>query len=102
MTNCHLKKLRLSGNKIGIEGAASLVEGWKHSSVLTAFLDGCFEKTHKSHLLNGEHSDCDHCGRLLQIYHFNDFKILDVERHIPKLVCSVNSEAQSLPPSVSC
>ena len=102
MTNCcHLKKLYLDGNEIGIEGAASLVEGWKHSSVLTVFLSGCFEKSHKSHLLQ-EHPDCDHCGILLRLYYFNDFIILDVGGHIPKLVCSVNSEAQSLPPSVSC
>ena len=103
MTNCcRLKELQLSGNKIGIEGAASLVEGWKHSSVLTVFLYGCFVGPHRSHLLKGDHPDCDHCGRLLQLYHFNDFITLNVEGHIPKLVCSVNSEAQSLPPSVSC
>ena len=102
MTNCHLKTLRLNVDKIGFEGAASLVEGWKHRSVLTVYLRGCFEESHELHLLNGEHPDCDHCGRLLQLYHFNDFIILDVLGHIPKLVCSVNSEAQSLPPSVSC
>ena len=103
MTNCcRLKELCLSHNEIGIEGAASLVEGWKHSSVLTVFLDGCFEESHRSHLLKGEHPDCDHCGHLLQLYNFNDFIILDMLEHIPKLVCSVNSEAQSLPPSVSC
>ena len=103
MTNCcRLKGLHLNYNWIGIEGAASLVEGWKHSSVLTVFLDECFEGSHELHLLKGEHSDCDHCGRLLQLYHFNDFIILAVGGHIPKLVCSVNSEAQLLPPSVSC
>ena len=103
MTNCcRLKELQLSGNEIGIEGAASLVEGWKHRSVLTVSLGRCFEWSHESHLLKGEHPDCDHCGRLLKLYHFNDFIILDMRGHIPKLVCSVNSEAQSLPPSVSC
>ena len=71
-------------------------------SVLTVFLYGCFELSHKSYLLEGEYPYCDHCGRLLQLYHFNDFIILDVRGLIPKLVCSVNSEAQSLPPSVSC
>ena len=101
MTNCRLQELRLVYNKIGIEGAVSLVEGWKHSSVLTVFLVGCFELSHESRLV-GDHLDCDHCGHLLQLYHFNDFIILDVRGHIPKLVCSVNSEAQSLPPSVSC
>ena len=103
LTNCsRLKKLRLYVNKIGIEGAASLVEGWKHRSVLTVFLSGCFEESHRSHLLKGDYSDCDHCGHLLRLYHFNDFIILDMGGHIPKLVCSVNSETQSLPPSVSC
>ena len=103
MTNCcRLKELQLSGNKIGIEGAASLVEGWKHRSVLTVFLYECFELSHRSHLLKREHPDCDHCGCLLKLYHFNDFIILDVLGLIPELVCSVNSEAQSLPPSVSC
>ena len=103
MSNCcRLKELRLGGNEIGIEGAASLVEGWKHSSVLTVFLYGCFEESDELHLLKGDHPECDHCGRLLQLYHFNDFIILDVLGHIPKLICSVNSEAQSLPPSVSC
>ena len=99
---CRLKELCLSHNEIGIEGAASLVEGWKHCSVLTVFLNGCYEESHRSHLLEGEHPDCNHCGRLLQLYYFNDFIILDVRGHIPKLVCSVNSEAQPLPPSVSC
>ena len=107
MTNCHLKKLRLSVNKIGIEGAASLVEGWKHSSVLTVFLYGCFEESHVSHLLEGEHPDCHHCGHLLQLYCFNNSIIVTLNLHglgghIPKLACSVNSQAQSLPPSVSC
>ena len=103
MTNCCcLKKLQLSGNEIGIERAASLVEGWKHRSVLTVFLGGCFEESHMSHLLEGDHPDCDHCGHFLQLYDSNDFVILEVLKHIPKLVCSVNSEAQSLPPSVSC
>ena len=106
MTNCRLNELRLGVNKIGIEGAASLVEGWKHRSVLTVSLYGCFEMTHISHLLKGDHPDCDHCGRLLQLYHFNDAIIISIDsfemRHIPKLICSVNSEAQSLPPSVSC
>ena len=107
MTNCcRLKELHLSGNKIRIEGAASLVEGWKHSSVLTVSLDGCFEESHRSHLLKGDHPDCDHCSRLLQLYYFNEAIIISIvsfeTRHIPKLVCSVNSEAQSLPPSVSC
>ena len=107
MTNCcHLKELRLGVNKIGIEGAASLVEGWKHSSVLKVSLYGCFEMTHMSHLLKGVHPDCDHCGHLLQLYNYNDSIIITLYSrgisHIPKLVCSVNSEAQSLPPSVSC
>ena len=107
MTNCcRLKELHLSGNKIRIEGAASLVEGWKHSSVLTVSLGGCFEESHRSHLLKGDHPDCDRCSRLLQLYHFNDAIIISIgsfeTRHIPKLVYSVNSEAQSLPPSVSC
>ena len=107
MTNCcRLKELCLSCNEIGIEGAASLVEGWKHRSVLTVSLFRCFEESHRSHLLKGDHPDCDHCSRLLQLYHFNDAIIISIgsfeTRHIPKLVCSVNSEAQSLPPSVSC
>ena len=103
MTNCCcLKQLRLCFDKIGFEGAASLVEGWKHRSVLTVFLYECFGQSHESHLLKGKHPDCDHCSRLLQLYHFNDFIILDVGGHIPELACSVNSEAQSLPPSVSC
>ena len=107
MTNCcRLKELCLSCNEIGIEGAASLVEGWKQSSVLTVSLFRCFEESHRSHLLKGEHPDCDHCGRLLQLYHFNEAIIISIgsfeTRHIPKLVCSVNCEAQSLPPSVSC
>ena len=103
MTNCcRLKELQLSGNKIGIEGAARLVEGWKHRSVLTVFLHRCFDWSHESHLLKGDNPDCDHCGCLIKLYHFNAFIILDVRGHIPKLVCSVNSVAQSLPPSVSC
>ena len=88
LTNCcFLKELRLSYNKIDIEGAASLVEGWKHSSVLRVSLCGCFW-SHESHLLKGEDSDCDHCGRLLQLYHFNDFIIFYIGRpgYIPKLV----------------
>ena len=94
ITNCcRLKELHLSFNKIGIEGVASLVEGWKHRSVLTVSLNGCFEESHESHLLEGVHPDCDHCGRLLQLYHFNDFIILAVGGHIPKLVCSDNREA---------
>ena len=106
MTNCcRLKKLFLVRNNIGIEGAASLVEEWKYSSVLTVFLNECFESFHKTHLLE-EHPDCDYCGRLLPLYHSNDFIIIVFEvlhwiMHIPKLVCSVG-QAQSLPPSVSC
>ena len=108
MTNCcRLKELLLGYNEIGIEGAASLVEGWKHRSVLTVFWDEFFEWSHRSHLLKGDHPDCDYCGHLLQLYHFNNSIIITLDLHgfgghIPKLVCSVNSEAQSLPPSVSC
>ena len=107
VTNCCcLEKLLLNYNKFGIEGAASLVEGWKHSSVLTVYLCGCFEESHESYLLKGGHPDCAHCGSLLQLYNFNDSIIMSFDLsghcHIPKLVCSVNSEVQSLPPSVSC
>ena len=88
MTNCcRLKELHLSENEIGIEGAASLVEGWKHRSVLTVFLGGYFEKSHRSHLFE-EHPDCDHCGRLLHLYHSNDSIIIESWGcRIPKLVC---------------
>ena len=91
LTNCcRLKGLHLNYNWIGIQGAASLVEGWNHSSVLTMFLYGCFEESHRSHLLKGEHPDCHHCSHLLQLYHFNDSIIIEFGScggHIPKLVC---------------
>ena len=88
MTNCcRLKKLQLSINEIGIEGVASLVEGWKHRSVLTVFLGGYFEESHRTHLFE-EHPDCDHCGRLLHLYHSNDSIIIESWGcRIPKLVC---------------
>ena len=103
MTNCcGLKKLNLNFNRIGIEEAVSLVEGWKHSSRLTLLLKKCLKESHVAHLLK-EHPDCYHCCRLLQLYYSNDSITvsLDFNSHIPKLACSA-SHAQLLPPSVSC
>ena len=97
MTNyCRLKELSFNFNSIGIKGAASL-EGWKHSSVLTVFLNGCIGSSHESSLLDGgEHPDCDDCGCLLQLYQFNDsiVIVLDLGRRIPTLVCSDCNQAQ--------
>ena len=98
MTNCcHLKELNFKFNSIGVKGAASLVEGWKHSSVLTVFLNGCIGNSHESSLLDGgEHPDCDDCDRLLRLYQFNDsiVIVLDMGRRIPTLVCSDCNQAQ--------
>ena len=90
---CHLKKLQLGYNEIGFEGVESLVKGWEHSSVLTVYLPQCLKSPHEQHLSEGEHPDCDDCGHLLRLYHSSDsvFIVLDLGRHIPKHIYSVNS-----------
>ena len=89
MGNCHyLRKLDLSGNKIGTDGAALLVEGWKHKTLLMLKLKWCFPCA--SSLLERERH-CSGCDHLLQLYQFNDnIRIRFTLGYIPKLVSSVN------------
>ena len=88
MKRCrYLQKLDLSENSIGVDGAAVLVGGWQHKSMLTLYLLKCLGGPHESALLNVERC-CSSCDHLLELYYNNDYVILKLYNWIPKLVSS--------------
>ena len=65
----YLKELELEGNNIGIDGAADLVKGWKHKTVLKLGLEKCFDWSHEKYLVEGKRY-CPYCHVLLHNNHF--------------------------------
>ena len=81
---CHVIKLDLISNNIRIDGAASLVEGWKHKTLLTINLEYNLDP-HESSLLKRE-KHCPDCDSLLQLQ-LNDYIIIRLgQNYTPKLV----------------
>ena len=89
MKRCrYLQQLDLSENSIGVDGAAVLVGGWQHKSMLTLDLQKSLGDPHESALVNVERC-CSSCDHLLQLYYNNDYVILQIaDVWIPKLVSS--------------
>ena len=71
-----------------MDGAAVLVGGWQHKSMLTLDLRGSLGDPHESALSDGKKC-CSSCDHLLELYYKNDNMIIDFSvKVIPKLVCS--------------
>ena len=89
MKRCrYLQKLYLWYNSIGVDGAAVLVGGWQHKSMLTLTLQTSLGDPHESALEDGEKC-CSSCDHLLELYYKNDYVIIEVyTKVVPKLVCS--------------
>ena len=89
MESCKfLQKLGLYANNIGVDGAAGLVGGWQHKSVLTLDLTGCFCNPHESALLEVKKC-CSNCDHLLKLYCNNDYVCIDLGLYfIPKVIFS--------------
>ena len=89
MKRCrYLQELDLIENSIGVDGAAVVVGGWQHKSMLTLHLFGNLGDPHDSALLNVERC-CSGCDHLLELYYNNDYVIIHIQsKWIPKLVSS--------------
>ena len=85
MKRCrYLQNLDLSGNSIGVDGAAVLVGGWQHKSMLLLELYLSLRDPHSSALESVKRC-CSSCDHLLQLYYKNDYVIILT---VPKLVSS--------------
>ena len=89
MKSCrYLQKLDLIENSIGVDGAAVLVGGWQHKSMLILDLQTSLGDPHDSALLNVERC-CSSCDHLLELYYNNDYVVIYITTGwIPKLVSS--------------
>ena len=77
MKRCrYLQKLDLSRNSIGVDGAAVLVGGWQHKSMLRLDLKESLGYRHESALKDGKKC-CSSCEHLLELYHKNDYMIIN-------------------------
>ena len=85
MKRCrYLRKLDLTMNSIGVDGAAVLVGGWQHKSILRLYLVNSLDDPHESALEHGKKC-CSSCDHLLELYYKNDYMIIEV---VTKLVSS--------------
>ena len=89
MKKCrYLQKLDLSENSICVDGAAVVVGGWQHKSMLMLYLQESLGDPHESALVNVERC-CSSCDHLLELYYNNDYVIIEFSLWcIPKLVSS--------------
>ena len=88
MKRCrYLQKLLLSCS-IGVDGAAVLVGGWQHKSMLTLSLGYGLGDPHESALRDGKKC-CSSCDHILELYYKNDYMIIEIcMKAVPKLVSS--------------
>ena len=89
MKRCrYLQELDLSKNSICVDGAAVLVGGWQHKSMLTLDLGHNLGHPHESALRVGKKC-CSSCDHLLKLYYKNHYMIIVLaDKVVPKLVCS--------------
>ena len=91
MKRCrYLRKLDIRENSIDMDGAAVLVGGWQHRSILKLYLSCPLGYRHESALLNVERC-CSSCNHLLEQYFNNDYVVINygyIDMGIPKLVSS--------------
>ena len=80
----YLQELDIGMNSIGVDGAAVLVGGWQHKSMLRLNLHNSLGYPHESALRDGKKC-CSSCDHLLELYYKTDYVIIEV---IPKLVSS--------------
>ena len=89
MVSCRfLQELGLCDSDIGVDDAAVLVKGWQNQSVLTLYLDSCFDESHKLALVQGE-SCCNSCDHLLELYCSNHYVHIELDyvgHYIPKVI----------------
>ena len=65
-------------NSIGVDGAAVLVGGWQHKSMLRLNLRYSLGDPHESALRDGKKC-CSSCDHLLELYYKNDYMIIYID-----------------------
>ena len=93
-----LQFLDLSENYIGIDAAASLVNGWHHNNMLALCMCGCIGEEYDLHLSETRRCSSSTINQFLKLYYSNDFLTVQVRMcigrdevttsYIPKKVSS--------------